>query len=332
VRAYELQSFDGPAALKAADVDPPVPDDGEVLIDVHAIGVNFPDLLLTRGLYQHRPPLPAVPGCEIAGTVARAPGGSDWRDGDRVSAFVWDGGFAEQAVAPLHAVAAVPDGVDLAAAAAMTVNHHTVHFALHRRGSMRAGETVLVLGAAGGVGVAAVQVAKGSGARVIAAVRREEQTRTTREAGADETILVGDGFASKVRELTDGRGVDVVVDPVGGWLFDEARRCLAPEGRLLVIGFAAGDIPEVKVNKLLLRNVSVVGVAFGAFLERDPELMGHQAASLARMGAAGHVTPMIGRRFSFDELPLALQALADGEIPGKGVIHVGDDLVAADAS
>jgi NADPH:quinone reductase len=322
VRAFELHSYDGPSALREVEIDPPVPTGDELLVDVHAIGVNLPDLLLTQGKYQHRPELPAVPGCEIAGTVARAPEGSRWRPGDRVCAFVWDGGFAEQAVVPLHAVAAVPDGIDLSAAAAMTVNHHTAHFGLHRRGSLREGETVLVLGAAGGVGVAAIQVAKGSGAHVIAAVRREEQKQLTDEAGADETILVGDGFADEVRDLTGGRGVDVVVDPVGGWLFDEARRCLAPEGRLLVIGFAAGEIPEVRVNKLLLRNVSVVGVAFGAFLELDPGLVERQAASLADMHAAGHLAPMIGRRFAFGALPGALQALEAGEIPGKAVVEV----------
>ena len=322
MHAFELQSYDGPAALAAVEVDPPVPSEDEVLIDVHAIGVNFPDLLLTQGLYQHRPSLPAVPGCEIAGSVAQAPHGSRWRPGDRVCAFVWDGGFAEQAVAPLHAIAAVPDRVDLASAAAMTVNHHTAHFALHRRGSLQAGETALVLGAAGGVGIAATQVAKGSGAQVIAAVRRQEQTDLTRTAGADASLVVEDGFAARVREMTDGRGVDVVVDPVGGWLFEEARRALAPEGRLLVIGFAAGEIPEIRVNKLLLRNISVVGVAFGAFLELDPGLVEAQAASLNQMQADGHVTPMIGRRFDFADLPRALEALSAGEIPGKGVVEV----------
>lgn len=326
MQAFQLQTFDGPASLTAVELDPPVPTDGEVLIDVHAIGVNFPDLLLTQGLYQHRPELPAVPGCEIAGTVAAASNDGRWRAGDRVCAFVWEGGFAEQAVAPSHAVAAVPDGVDLEAAAAMTVNHHTAHFGLHRRGALREGETVLVLGAAGGVGIAAVQVAKGTGARVVAAVRRQEQVELTREAGADDTLLVEGGFVDRVRAMAP-RGVDVVVDPVGGWLFDEARRCLAPEGRLLVIGFATGEIPEVKLNKLLLRNVSVVGVAFGAFVDLDPGLVGAQADSLARMEAAGYLKPMIGRRFDFADLPHALEELGAGRIPAKGVVRVHETAV-----
>jgi NADPH2:quinone reductase len=282
--------------------------------------VNFPDLLMTQGKYQYRPDLPVVPGCEVAGEVVRAPQGSGSVPGDRVAAFVWHGAFAEQAVAPLNSLVPVPNEIDWASAAAMVVNYHTVHFALARRGGVRPGETVLVMGAAGGIGTAAVQVALGLGARVVAGVADEGQVATARAAGAPEVVVLNEGFSARIRELTGGEGVDAVLDPLGDWLFDEALRALAPEGRVLVIGFAAGQIPQVKLNRLLLRNASVVGVAFGAFLERAPELMGEQARSLDRMVAGGTVRPQIGARFAFEELPDALGRLERGEIAGKGVV------------
>jgi NADPH2:quinone reductase len=320
MRAFELKDYVGPTGLRLADRPAPEPRPDEVLIDVRAIGVNFPDLLMTQGKYQYRPDLPVVPGCEVAGEVVRAPQGSGWVPGDRVAAFVWHGAFAEQAVAPLNSLVPVPNEIDWASAAAMVVNYHTVHFALARRGGVRPGETVLVMGAAGGIGTAAVQVALGLGARVVAGVADEGQVATARAAGAPEVVVLNEGFSARIRELTGGEGVDAVLDPLGDWLFDEALRALAPEGRVLVIGFAAGQIPQVKLNRLLLRNASVVGVAFGAFLERAPELMGEQARSLDRMVAERTVRPQIGARFAFEELPDALGRLERGEIAGKGVV------------
>jgi NADPH2:quinone reductase len=176
------------------------------------------------------------------------------------------------------------------------------------------------MGAGGGIGSAAVQVALGLGARVIAGVADENQVSTAQAAGAPEVVVLEQGFSARIRELTGGRGVDAVLDPLGDWLFDEALRALAPEGRILVIGFAAGQIPQVKVNRLLLRNASVIGVAFGAFLELDPALMGEQARSLDRMVADGAVNPHIGARFDFERIPEALAQLERGEIPGKGVV------------
>jgi len=322
MQAYVLTSYSGPDGLTRTDVPEPECDDGHLLVDVAAIGVNFPDLLMTRGLYQHRPELPVVPGCEVAGTVSRAPDGSGFRVGDRVAAFVWDGGFAERARVPLGSAAKVPDDLGLEAAAAMMVNYQTVHFALDRRGRLEPGERVLALGAAGGIGTAAVQVARGLGAHVTAGVANQEQVAVAAAAGADEVVVLEPGFASSVREAAGGP-IDVVVDPLGDWVFDEALRTLGPEGRLLVIGFAAGGIPSVKVNRLLLRNAAVVGVAWGAFLDLDPGLIARQGEVLAQLAREGHVRPVLDDVVTFDELPGTLDRLGRGEIRGKAVARVG---------
>ncbi|MDP9347502.1 MAG: NADPH:quinone oxidoreductase family protein [Actinomycetota bacterium] len=259
----------------------PVAGDGEVLVDIHAIGINFPDLLATKGQYQHKPDLPFVPGCEIAGVIRSAPDGSGWGPGQRVAAFVWQGGFAQVASVPPRALVEVLDETELSTAA-MVVNYHTVLFALDRRARTQRGERVLVLGAAGGIGTAGLQVAKGLGARVVGGVANDEQRATAVAAGADEVVVLAEGFAAQLRELTGGRGVDVVLDPLGDWIFDEAVRAFAPEGRILVVGFAAGGIPKLAVNRLLLRNAAAVGVAWSAFLDLDPRLMKASGQRLKR--------------------------------------------------
>lgn len=319
MRALQLAAYEGPVALQVVEIDAPRRKDDELLVEVEAIGINFPDLLATRGHYQHKPALPFVPGCEIAGTVREAPKGSGFAVGDRVAAFVWDGGYAETVAAPLKAAMSIPDMLDTASAAAMVVNYHTVLFGLVQRGRLRPGETVLVLGAGGGIGSAAVQVARGLGARVLAGVASEDQREIAEQAGADEVLILDKDFSVPAREWAEGRGVDIVIDPLGDWLFDEAFRALAPEGRLLVIGFAAGAIPTVKVNRLLLRNVAVVGVAWGAFLDVDPSLMPAASATLMEMATRGAVAPTIGRRYAFEDIPDALASLARGEVPGKAV-------------
>jgi NADPH2:quinone reductase len=275
---------------------------------------------MTQGSYQVKPPVPFVPGSEIAGVVSEAPDGSGWKVGDRVAAFVWAGGYAERVYVPLNAVFPLPDDMDFRTGAATIINYHTVHFALSRRGALRSGETLLVLGAGGGIGSAAVQVGKGLGARVIGGVANEAQLDAAREAGADEVLVLSEGFSAAVREMTGGRGVDVVLDPLGDWLFGEAIRALAPEGRILVVGFAAGAIPELKVNRLLLKNVSAVGVAWGAFLDIDEELMVRASRSIADMYAAGALRPLVGRDFGFEGIPDALHQLSRGEIRGKAVV------------
>jgi NADPH2:quinone reductase len=324
MRALELTAFDGPDALRPTDAAEPRADADGIVVDVRAIGINYPDLLMTQGSYQVKPPLPFVPGSEIAGVVRDAPEGSGWTVGDRVAAFVWTGGYAERVYVPLNAVFPLPDDMDFRTGAATIINYHTVHFALSRRGSLRTGESLLVLGAAGGIGSAAVQVGKGLGAHVIGGVATEGQVEAAREAGADEVLVLDQGFSASVREMTGGRGVDVVLDPLGDWLFGEAIRALAPEGRILVVGFAAGAIPAVKVNRLLLKNVSAVGVAWGAFLDIDEELMVRASRSIAAMYSAGSLRPLIGQQFDFESIPDALHQLSRGEIRGKAVVLLDD--------
>lgn len=322
MRALQLQRYGGPEDLRVADLPAPEPSGDQVRVAVKAVGINFPDLLCVRGQYQYRPEPPFVPGCEISGVIDRAPAGSPWAVGDRVSGFVWDGGYAEHALAPPGALARLPASASFEDGAATVVNYHTVHFGLARRGRLQAGETALILGAGGGIGSAAVQVAKGLGARVIAGVANDAQIVTAQRAGADDVLVLREGFAQELRERTDGRGVDVVLDPLGDWLFQEAVRALAPEGRVLVVGFAAGAIPEIKVNRLLLRNASVVGVAWGAFLDVDPSVMASAAAALERMFEAGVVRPPVDAVLPFDQIPAALDRLGRGEIAGKAVAVV----------
>lgn len=326
MRAFRLHSYDGPAGLRLDEIPCPTGDDETAVVEVRAIGINFPDLLLTKGQYQRKPDTPFTPGCEVAGVIRWAPEGSGWSAGDRVMAFIWDGSYAECVAVPVRLLVAIPDDMGFDIAAGLVVNHHTVHFALARRGQVQPGENVLVLGAGGGIGSAAVQVAKGLGARVIAGVIAGEtgrsQVTVAKESGADDVIILEEGFAEQVRGLTDGEGVDVILDPLGDWLFIEGVRALASEGRILVIGFAAGDIPSLRTNRLLLRNVSAVGVAWGASLDKDPTLLAWGAEALHRMYADGSVRPHIGQRFSFDEIPVALQRLDAHGIRGKAIVEV----------
>jgi NADPH:quinone reductase len=234
------------------------------------------------------------------------------------------GGFAETLVVPVGQAFRIPEGMGFDAAAGFIMNYHTAHFALHRRGRLAAGETVLVHGAAGGVGTATIQVAKGSGARVIATASTQAKADVAREAGADEAVLT-DGWLDAVKDLTGGRGADVVMDPVGGDRFDDSVRALAPEGRLLVVGFTSGRIPEVRVNRLLLRNVDVVGVAWGAFLGVDPSIGRTIAEDLERMVAAGHVRPLVGEVYPLEEGARALRDLDERAATGKLVVRVRSD-------
>lgn len=322
MRAFQLSEFAGPTGLQLVELPSPESSDDTVLVSVQAIGVNYPDLLMTQGLHQDSPPLPAVLGCELAGVVIDAPPGCEWAEGDRVAAFVWHGAFAEVARAPLNSIIRIPEGIPFDDAAAMLMNYHTVHFALDYRGRVAKGDSVLVLGAAGGIGTAALQVARGLGAEVIAGVANDEQAAVALAAGASRTLILEKGFAQRVRDLNGGRPIDVVLDPLGDWVFHDALRTLGPNGRILVVGFAAGGIPEVKVNRLLLRNTAVIGVAFGSMLDLEPDLMKMQAKSLNQMMSTGIVRPHIGDRFAFHETPEALAKLSRGEIAGKGVIVV----------
>lgn len=318
MKALLAQELSGPAGLVYTDVPDPA-GDGNVVIDVRAAGVCFPDLLLLRGEYQMRLDPPFIPGMEVAGVVRSAPEGSGFTAGQRVSAFTMLGGYAEQVAVNPGSVVATPADVDDASAAALLGNYYTMYFALQRRAALRAGETVLVLGSGGGVGTAAVQIAKAMGATVIAMVHRPSAIEFVESLGADVVLPLSDGWLDAVKQHTGGRGVDVVVDPIGGSAFDDAVRAMATEGRLLVIGFAAGGIPTVKVNRLLLRNVSVVGVGWGEFVNRTPGAQAEVGAGLAGLVAAG-LRPPAPVRFPLSAGAEALQSLADGGVAGKLVL------------
>lgn len=319
MKALVAQSLTGTEGLAYTDVDDPVSPDS-VIIDVGAAGVCFPDLLLLRGEYQLRLEPPFTPGMEVAGTVRSAPAESGFSAGQRVSAFTMLGGYAEQVAVAPSSVVPTPEGIDDASAAALLGNYYTMYFALARRAALRAGETVLVLGSAGGIGVASIQIAKAMGARVVALVHRPDALDFVSGVGADVALPLTDGWRQAVLEATGGRGVDVVVDPVGGDAFDDAIRVLAPEGRLLVIGFAAGQgIPTVKVNRLLLRNASVVGVGWGEFVRQSPGAQAEVGAGLAQLVAAG-LRPPAPVSYPLADGAAGLQALADGKIRGKLVL------------
>ena len=323
MRAARVHTLDGPRAMQVEEVDDPTRDDGEVLIEVHRAGITFPDALQTRGLYQYKPELPFIPGSEVAGTIKEAPDGSGFSPGDRVAAFPMLGGFAELATAPVHLTFGLPDEVSFSAGAALPMNYLTVEFALGRRGRLSVGETVLVHGAAGGIGTASIQLAKALGANVIAVTSTEEKGEVALAAGADHAIRV-DGFKDAVKELTEGRGVDIVVDPVGGDRFTDSLRSLAVEGRMLVIGFTAGEIPTVKVNRLLLNNIEVVGVGWGAFVLPRPDEVRNQWTRLLPHLHAGHLDPPIGEEFPLDQAGEAVASLEERAATGKVLLAVRD--------
>jgi NADPH2:quinone reductase len=325
MRALQIAELGGPDALVIADVPEPEanhmlsPGEG-VVLDVHAAAVSFPDVLQTRGLYQYKPDLPFVPGAEVAGTVRAAPAGSSFQQGDRVAAFTVLGGMAEVAVAPAFMTFALPEPLDFAQGAALVLNYHTAYFALKLRGRLQEGERVLVHGAAGGVGTAALQVAKGLGASPIAVVSTNEKEEVAREAGADDVVRSGDAWREQVLERTGG--VDVVLDPVGGDRFTDSIRSLREDGRVVVVGFTGGSIPEVKVNRLLLRNTEVVGAGWGAYAMAKPELSREIGEALDRMIAAGTVRPIVGSRFPLSDGADAMRLIEERRATGKVVIEV----------
>ncbi|HET9634192.1 MAG TPA: NADPH:quinone oxidoreductase family protein [Terrabacter sp.] len=321
MRAARITSLEGPTAVTVEDVPEPTLEAGDVLVDVHEAGVSFPDVLMTRGLYQMRPNLPFVPGAECAGVVREVGEGTRFQPGDRVAAFPVLGAFAETVAVPEAMVFALPDDVPFEVGAALPMNYLTVHFALTRRGQLERGEDVLVQGGAGGVGTAAIQLARAMGARVIAVVSSEDKIETARAAGA-HNIVLADGFLEGVRELTSGRGVDLVVDPVGGDRFTDSLRSLAPEGRLLVIGFTAGQIPEVKVNRLLLNNLSVVGVGWGAFWTPDPSYLREQWEAILPLVTSGQLVPPISTRHPLDDVVAALSEIDERRAHGKVTLTV----------
>ena len=325
MRAVHITSLDGPESVQIVDVDEPAKRDDAVVIDVHAAGVAFPDALLTRGLYQYKPELPFVPGSEVAGIVRSAPEGSGLTAGDRVAALTGlSDGMAEVVVVSPDTVFALPDAVSLTAGAGLLFNDLTVHFALRERGRLAEGETVLVHGAAGGIGTSALRMAPVLGAsRVIAVVSTEAKGEIAKAAGATDVVLV-DGWKDAVKELTGGKGVDVVVDPVGGDRFTDSIRSLAPSGRILVLGFTGGEIPTVKVNRLLLNNVDIVGVGWGAWWMTRPGYLATQWAELEPLLATGTLTAPEPSGFPLEKAGEAIASLENRTAAGKVVLQLGN--------
>lgn len=322
MRALLCTAFGPLEHLAIREIASPRPGSHQVLIDVKAASLNFPDVLMAQGLYQVKPPLPFSPGTEISGVIVEV--GADvrgFRTGDRVSAVAGWGGFAEECAVDAGWVTPLPDGMDFETGAAFLFTYETSLHALRDRGRLEAGESLLVLGAAGGVGLAAVEIGKVMGARVLAAASSEEKLALCRKAGADETInYVSGSLRDRVRELTGGKGVDVVYDPVGAPYTESALRSTAWRGRLLVIGFAAGEIPKIPLNLALLRERSIVGVYWGESVRHDPEGHVRDLGQLMEWFSAGKVRPSISERVPLDEAGAAMQRLIHRQVMGKIVI------------
>lgn len=319
MRAAMITTLDGPGAVELREVAEPTPKDHQVVIDVEYAGVTFPDVLHTRGRYQLRPEVPFAPGWEVSGIVRVDAHG--FRAGDRVAAMPIIGGFAETVAVDTHMVFPLPETVPFDKAAALPLNYLTVHFALTRRARLSSGEIVLVHGAAGGIGSAACQMAAAYGARVIAVVSSDEKGEIARRAGAHE-VVPADSFRDEVTRITHGRGVDVVVDPVGAQRFTDSLRSLGPEGRLLVIGFTGGEIPTVKVNRLLLTNTSVMGVGSNEFWIRQPDFPRQQWQDMVPMLETRQLDPVLGPVFPLDQAASAIRTLDERRATGKVLIRI----------
>jgi NADPH2:quinone reductase len=328
VRAVQIVELTGPdSALELVDLPEPEPSHmmtpGQgVVVDVKAAGVSFPEVLQTRGQYQVKPPLPFVPGAEVGGVVRSASDGAGVNPGDRVAAFCMLGGFAEVAVAPEFFCFPLPEELDFAQGAALVLNYHTAYFALKIRGRLREGEWVLVHGAAGGVGTATLQVARGLGARTIAVISTEEKERVAREAGAEHVLRSDGPWKDQAKEVTEGRGVDLVLDPVGGERFTDSLRSLREEGRVVVVGFTEGSIPEVRVNRLLLGNTEVIGAGWGAYVLSKPHVIREIGEEIARLIDEGYVRPIVGARFPLEQTADALKLIDERGATGKVVLDV----------
>jgi NADPH:quinone reductase len=321
MRAVQITGLDGPDAVTVNEVAEPTGDG--VVIDVHAAGVAFPDALLSRGLYQYKPQLPFTPGGEVAGVVRSAPDDAHVKAGDRVLGLTMiTDGMAEVVVLSPDRVFTLPDNVSFEAGAGVLFNDLTVHFALRTRGRLMPGETVLVHGAAGGIGTSTLRLAPALGAgRTIAVVSTADKVEVARAAGATDVVLA-DGFKDAVAELTEGRGVDIVLDPVGGDRFTDSLRSLAPAGRLLVVGFTGGDIPTIKVNRLLLNNVDAVGVGWGAWALSHPGYLAEQWDELEALLASGKVPAPQPQVFGLERAGEAIASLENRTARGKVVLRV----------
>ncbi|MFT4569211.1 MAG: NADPH2:quinone reductase [Hyphomicrobiaceae bacterium] len=326
MRAVVCKEFGPPESLVVEEIESPELGAGQVRIAVEACGVNFPDTLIIENKYQFKPPLPFSPGGEVAGSIVEV--GSDvegYDVGDRVIAMTGWGGFAQEVLSAPQQLMRIPDGMDAITAAGFTMTYGTSHYALKQRAALRPGETVLVLGAAGGVGLAAVDIAVAMGAKVIAAASTQEKLDLCREYGAESCInYTEENLKDRVKELTGGVGVDVVYDPVGGELFEQALRATAWGGRVLVIGFASGKIPQLPANLVLLKSCQVVGVFWGAFTARDPETNTANLAELAAWHREGKIRPLVSQTYPLERAGEALRSLLERRATGKVILTTGD--------
>lgn len=323
MQAWRVTTLGEPAeALTLTTVPTPRPSAGEVLVRVGAVAANFPDVLLARGEYQVKPELPFTPGVECSATVAElGEGVTGLSVGERI-VVPMIGVLAEYAAVPANAVRRIPESLDNVRAAGLMIAYQTAWFALHRRAQIQSGEWLLVHAAAGGVGAAAVQLGVAAGARVIGVVGSEAKAQVVRDAGAEHVVLRSDDVAAEVKRITEGRGANVAFDPVGGAAFEASTRSIAFEGRIVVIGFASGTIPELAMNRPLIKNYAILGLYWGLYQERAPELVAEAHEELIKLFEAGKISPVVDHTVPFAEAPAALTALATGNTVGRVVVEV----------
>jgi NADPH:quinone reductase len=326
MKAILCKTYGPPESLVLEEVEPLKPGRGQVVIAVKACGVNFPDTLIIQGKYQFKPPLPFSPGSEVAGVVKKVGAGVEHvKEGDRVIAFTGHGGFAEEVLAEAAQLIPIPKGMDFTTASAFVLTYGTSHYALKDRAQLKSGETLLVLGAAGGVGLAAVEIGKVMGARVIAAASSDEKLEVCKQHGADEGInYTTEDLRERVKELTQGNGVDVVYDPVGGNYSEAALRGMAWGGRFLVIGFTAGEIPRIPLNLTLLKGCSIVGVFWGSFTARDPKRNQEHLQELLTWFVTGKIKPLISATYPLSRAADALNDMMNRKVKGKVVLLVDE--------
>lgn len=322
MQALICDDYGGIDTLRVGELPPPTPESGSVLIEVESVAVNFADTLMVSGQYQLQPEPPFAPGYEVAGTVVVANKAEGISPGDRVAGFLWYGGMAERAVIDASNLVVLPDSVSSDVAATLPGTYGTSYHALVDRARLQPGETLLVLGAAGGVGMAAVQIGKVLGATVVGAVSSPEKAAAVRDAGADDVIRYdGTPLRQGIQEVTDAEGIDVVFDPVGGDMSELALRSTRWNGRLLVIGFASGTIPQIPLNLPLLKGNSIVGVFWGRFTTEEPERHRSNLQQLAKWAEEGRIEPVIQKTFSLDEGREALRWVADRNAIGRVIIN-----------